>query len=521
MRDLRVPKFDKNRCINQQKCLLFGTNFLKKAGIVLDYDKEEMRWYACALPLRPKNGLNSKEFDAIEDSLFIQVEDELFGEDWIKCFATCILDAKYNWTDARDVVDKLSHLNTHQKADLLEILRENEKMFDSTLGVYPHKKVHIDIEPDGAVPKHARPYPVPRIHLSTFKKELEHLVEIGVLAPQGESGWTSPTFITPKKDGRVRWVSNLRELNKVVRRKVYPLQIITDILRKQTGYEFFTELDISMQYYTFELDEESQDLCTIITPFGKYKYLRLPMGLKCSPDIAQSIMENIMRSVDDPDVYIDDIGAFSNGWDKHCDLLRIILRRLRENGFTINPLKCEWAMKETDWLGYWLTPRGLKPWHKKIDAILLMDRPKTQKELRKFIGMVNYYQHMWPISRAHILKPLSDKAGLKKGAKLEWTNEIQAAFDKMKLLLAADALAAYPDHNKPFHIDTDAIVITSSVLSLYRMDVLLHILVESCLKHNRTTSRWKRKCFLLSLLSKNFEVCFWGLRITSILIIRI
>ncbi len=93
MRDLRVPKFDKNRCINQQKCLLFGTNFLKKAGIVLDYDKEEMRWYACALPLRPKNGLNSKEFDAIEDSLFIQVEDELFGEDWIKCFATCILDA--------------------------------------------------------------------------------------------------------------------------------------------------------------------------------------------------------------------------------------------------------------------------------------------------------------------------------------------------------------------------------------------------------------------------------------------
>jgi hypothetical protein len=79
------------------------------------------------------------------------------------------LDAKYDWTDVRDVVDKLSHFNAHQKADLLEILRENEKMFDGTLGVYPHKKVHIDIEP-GAVPKHARPYPVPRIHLSTFKK---------------------------------------------------------------------------------------------------------------------------------------------------------------------------------------------------------------------------------------------------------------------------------------------------------------------------------------------------------------
>ncbi|KAL7477289.1 hypothetical protein ACHAW6_003100 [Cyclotella cf. meneghiniana] len=88
---------------------------------------------------------------------------------------------------------------------------------------------------------------------------------------------------------------------------------------------FFTKHDISMQHYIFELNEYIQELCTIITPFGKYKYLRLPMELKCSPDIAQSIMECVLAGIDDADVYIDDVGAFFHIWDDHVKLLGNIL----------------------------------------------------------------------------------------------------------------------------------------------------------------------------------------------------
>ncbi len=177
----------------------------------------------------------------------------------------------------------------------------------------------------------------------------------------------------------------------------------------------------------FELDKESLDLCTIITPFGKNKYLRLLMRLKCSPE------EYVLSDIEDANIYIDDVGAFFDDWDHHVNLLATILRQLGENGLTRNPLKCDWAVKETDWLSYWLTPRGLKPWKKKIDAILYMDHPCSATELHMFISCINYYRDMWP-SRAHILKLLTDQSGLKKRAPIKWTDEMQKAFDKCTCL---------------------------------------------------------------------------------------
>ena len=147
-----------------------------------------------------------------------------------------------------------------------------------------------------------------------------------------------------------------------------------------------------MQYYTFEMDEESKNLCTFATPFGLYRYCHLPMGVSESPDISTEIMTQLFANIPDIECYMDDIGCFSNDWKSHIQLVTAVLSRLQEQGFT----KCEWAVKEIDSLGHWMTPTGIKPWHKKVYAILKKNPPTTIKELQSFLGLINYYCNMWP-----------------------------------------------------------------------------------------------------------------------------
>ena len=112
-----------------------------------------------------------------------------------------------------------THLNHDQQEDLHRLFEQHKKLFGGTLGVYLCKKFHIDVE-KGSKPKHSRPYAVPHVHLERFKKELQHFVETGFLEPQGTSEWVLPTFIIPKKDSQVRWISDLAESNKLHHTKI-------------------------------------------------------------------------------------------------------------------------------------------------------------------------------------------------------------------------------------------------------------------------------------------------------------
>ena len=245
--------------------------------------------------------------------------------------------AKYNAIDLQEVVSKCKYLSKQQQDNLSDTLSKFPKLFNGLLKKYKGPLIQLDLL-ENAVPSRTRAYPVPRAHLKVFKEELNHLVKIGVLEPAKHSEWIAGTFIIPKKDGRVRWITDFCRLNKYLKRKVYLLPKISDILARRTGYAFFTKLDISMQYYTFEMDEESKNLCTFATPFGLYWYCRLPMGVSESPDISTEIMTQLFADIPDIECYMDDIRCFSNDWKSHIHLLTTVLSRLQEQGFTINPL---------------------------------------------------------------------------------------------------------------------------------------------------------------------------------------
>ncbi len=149
-----------------------------------------------------------------------------------------------------------------------------------------------------------------------------------------------------------------------------------------------------MQYYTFELNEESHDLYIIITLFGKYKYKCLPMGLKCTLDFVQQIMEEFLYGLDNLEVNFENIGLFANMWEELLLQHNKFFSCLEANSFTDNPLECKWAVQEADWFSYWLMPTSCKPWKNCFSAILEQELHCNLKKICGYIGAINAYHLM-------------------------------------------------------------------------------------------------------------------------------
>ena len=114
------------------------------------------------------------------------------------------------------------------------------------------------------------------------------------------------------------------------------------------------------------------------------------MGMKISPDEAQAIMEEILEGLD-VTCYIDDLGIWTNGtFDEHLEFVDKVLLRLAASNLKTNSLKCNWGVCEPDFLGYEMTPDSCKPMKTKINALLKMSAPNNKKQIRSFVGAVNF-----------------------------------------------------------------------------------------------------------------------------------
>jgi len=263
------------------------------------------------------------------------------------------------------------------------LLLEHESLFDGTLGDWNRPPVSIELK-EGAKPYHDRPYPIPQIHKATLMKEINRLVGIEVMKRQSSSQWASPTFIIPKKDMTLRTITDFRELNTRIVRRPYPIPKISTTLQELEGFTYI------------RLDTQTVEMFTIIFPWGKYSYLRLPMGYAGSADIFQAEMMDLMEALKYVRAYIDDLLVITRGTlEDHLEKLGEVLRRLREAGLKVNAAKSFFCTHEIEYLGYILTRGGIKPQQKKVQAILALNPPNNVKELRHFLGMVQYYRDMW------------------------------------------------------------------------------------------------------------------------------
>ena len=423
--------------------MIIGRDILSDLGINIRFSDMMIEWDGAEIPLRDSD-LGPEQTYYVNDSPCVEQASQRIKD---------ILDAKYEPADLEAVSREATHLNSDEQQKLQDLLVKYTSLFDGTLGHWKGEDYEVELKPD-AKPYHAKAYPIPKIHMDTLKMEVDRLCEVGVLKRVNRSEWAAPTFIIPKKDGTVRFISDFRELNKRIKRKPYPIPKIQDLLMKLEGFTYATSLDLNMGYYHVELSPDTKKLCTIILPFGKYEYQRLPMGLCNSPDIFQEKMSTLMDGLEFVRAYIDDLLCITNGsFEDHLEKLDEVFRRLREAGLKVNARKSFFARGEVEYLGYWVTRQGIAPMPKKVKAIQAIAEPKTKKQLRSFIGLVNYYRDMW-VRRSHLLAPLAQLTS--KSAKWEWKEVHRKSFQAIKKVISRETLLAYPDFNDKFVIHTDA-----------------------------------------------------------------
>ena len=296
---------------------------------------------------------------------------------------------------------------------------------------------------------------VPYAWREEVKAQLRDLQTRGIITPvEYATEWCHAMVLVPKPSGGVRVCVDFTPLNGYVERPAYPTRtaqsVVADI---PDGQRWFSTLDAKMGYFQVEIAERCQDLTCFMTPWGRMKFLRAPMGLTVSGDEYLRRGDQALGGIPDTAKIVDDILTYDVTYRQHLAHVIDVIRRCDETGITLNPDKFRFAQQELTFCGYRVTPTGYTSDGEKLRAIAEFPRPQTITDLRSFLGLAN---QLGPFSSdlADAACPLRDL--LKKGRIWCWTPDHETAFRDVKRVLSAPPVMAFFDPRLPTVLQTDA-----------------------------------------------------------------
>jgi hypothetical protein len=353
----------------------------------------------------------------------------------------------------RNACEKLGLVKRIRVVDkpICNILDQYPDLFDG-LGCLPGE-VNISLRPD-AEPVVDTCRNIPFKMEEPLKEELKRMQDAGIIEPINEpTEWVHAMHAVYKPNGQLRVCLDPRYLNGAIRREHFKMPTREQITAKFAGCKFFSKFDATKGFWQLKLTEESSRLCTFITPFGRFRYLRLPFGISCAPEIYHRTVYNMFSHIAGVETSMDDICIGGKTREEHDHRVKQVLDICRQQGLKLNREKCQVGVQEMVFLGDVISDKGLRPDPCKVRAVKEFPTPTRQEDLQRFLGMVKYL--------GRFLEDLSKqtynlRSLLKKGVRWVWLDVHQREMDNLKNLICSKPILQFYNPDLPIRITTDA-----------------------------------------------------------------
>ncbi|GFT46007.1 hypothetical protein TNCV_3535671 [Trichonephila clavipes] len=304
--------------------------------------------------------------------------------------------------------------------------------------------------------------------LRIAKAEFENMITLGHMRPS-KSNYASPLHMVPKKDS-TEWrpVGDYRALNAQTIKDNYSVPNILDFTSNLHGTKIYSHIDLVKAYHQIPINPDDVHKSAIITPFGLFESTRMQFGLCNAAATFQRFIDEVLRNLPFVFAFVDDILVASSSPEEHLQHLQILFTRLQQYGLSLKPSKCIFGVTSIKFLGFKVSESGIEPLSDRVDCILKFPQPTTLTQLRRFLGLFNFYRRFVP-KAAHLLAPLnkflegiknfkkSKKASCKNlRDSIQWTEEAEQAFNDAKNALADATLLRHPIPGAKLSLWTDA-----------------------------------------------------------------